>query len=159
MSEDGLELLRWLPGLVARKNPDGTYRYTEIEVLDFVAVFLIELGVHPGRLPPDFLELLGAFARRVNVPLDAGPEDTKSAILVYLEANPLNSELTFELKRGLREGLSIPRDEEIGAAFHRFAGSGPRPLSSLMNKAPPTGAIRGGPLALYMAHKAAGGQR
>lgn len=160
MAEEGLELLRWLPGLVARRDEGGGYRYSELEVLDFVAVFLVELGVHPGRLPREFVALLGDFARRAGVPLDASADETKAAILRYLEAHPLNPELTFELQRGLREGLAIPRDEDIGAAFHRFMGAGVRPIGSLIAKAPaPAGAIAGGPLARFMALKATGGGR
>lgn len=160
MADDGLELLRWLPGLVARREADGRYRYSELEILDFIAVFLMELGVHPRLLPPPMVALLGDFARRAEVPLDAGPEETKAAVLAYLAEHPLNPELTFELRRGLREGLAIPRDEDIGAAFHRFVGDGPRSLASMLGHASaPAGAIAGGPLARFMALKSTGGGR
>lgn len=160
MADDGLELLRWLPGLVARRDPDGRYRYSELEVLDFIAVFLMELGVAPRHLPPPFIALLGDFARRAGVPADADLESTKTAVLAYLSAHPLNPELTFELERGLREGLAIPRDEEIGAAFQRFVGAGSRPLTGMLGAvSTPPGAVPGGPLARFMALKATGGRR
>jgi hypothetical protein len=141
--------MEWLPRLLARSDDADGFAFSDEEVVCFVAVLLLEFGFRTEELAPKLQAILAWFALEAGVTPEMGPDETRAAIGEHLEKHPLNPQLVNEFHRGLREMLSVPEDEAIAQSFARFMDQGPRRFDALLNRAPPSGAVRGGPLARF----------
>jgi hypothetical protein len=142
MTLDSSDVLAWLEPILTRKREDGGFYYTNEEVAAFVPVFLISLGVDPRKLPPNVALVVARFAEDAGVRPDMTREEAKATLQAHLHKHPLNPELLFEVRRGMREERATESIEDRG---RRFADAFGR--SARLPTAAPQSGIRGGVLA------------
>lgn len=140
------EPLAWLEPILVRRREDGSFYYSNQELARFIPVFLLSLGVDPRTLPPQLAAVVAQFAEDAGVEPGMSREQASAAMQAHLQKQPLDPELVFELRRGLREEKSGESIEERGKDVARALGTLVAHHRGLLEP-PPQGTVRGGPLA------------
>lgn len=121
----GQDFWSWLPQVLSRRDAHGLSRFSREEAEDFLAVITFAFDVEPNEAPPVLRRSVDAFLSRVDAfaPLEDGPDaDFTSRVEAYLRARPLPAELTFELRRGLQEGVVGLSLDTASGDFLQFLG-------------------------------------
>src|SRR5258708_36186456 len=113
----------WFTELTQRKNDDGAPRYGDEEIEDFFAAILLTIGFDLETLPGPLAELLSAFVARAKVEPGMTRRESIARVEKYFRRRPLNRELTFELKRNLRNMVLAGDPEDAARTFTAFSGT------------------------------------
>ncbi|MCC7381142.1 MAG: hypothetical protein IT384_04895 [Deltaproteobacteria bacterium] len=149
------EPLAWLLPILERKREDGSLYYSNEDVAAFLPVMLLTLGLPEEALPPRIAQVVVDFAAAAGVTPGMSKADAQARMQAYVAKNPLNPELVFEFRRGLREEVGGSSHEDLGRRITRALGTGQPPgaITAMLERRapPPAGAVRGGPLARFAA--------
>ncbi len=150
-TSDELQRAARLLSVLERRDEDGRPRFRDEDVLHFLP--LVFLSVAPtaearAELPDAVVRLLGLFAARAGVDVNAPPDDVALAVERYYDAHPINPELLLAFQSFVREEL-LAGGTGNEKAFAAFLGDGraPASLRALESGARPKGSVPGGPLA------------
>lgn len=147
----------WLAPLLDARDAEGAWVYPRDKVRDLVAVMLLEVGFEPGALTPEAAALLADFGRRVGLDGTAPREATILAVRDYLAEHPLDAGLMRDIRRRAREVMISGAPGLCSAALLKYVDGAHASWTS--REPPPDGAVRGGPLSGFLAHKKLAAER
>lgn len=103
LDEDQIKLAARVMNILDKKNEDGSFVYTNLEVRDFVCACIFELGI---PVTAEIQVALYSFLDDVDIDdPEPTPEKLLLAVRAYFEANPLNPELSTAFEALGREEL------------------------------------------------------
>jgi hypothetical protein len=108
---------------------------------------LVSTGFDPGAVAPGIVAIVGTFAIDAGVGLDTTKEEVEEKFNAFLAKHPLNPELVFEVRRGIRESNASP--DHVAGAFAKYFARPARSLPPAKRGTSPEGSIAAGPLARF----------
>lgn len=127
-----------LAAVLNAKSPDGAWLFTDGQVLDFLALALLQAQQEtPGRLPVEGQVVLGLFSMRTGMPLGCTADQASACIEAHLEKHPLPPGLAERVSQW-RTDLATPAAAHLTQAARallatpgrHFTPSFPRPADA-----------------------------
>ena len=102
-----------------QQDADGSYLYTQDDMLHFVPVLLKSFG-DPENLSNIAQMLMGKLAEKMGLSPDTPEAELQGKVDAYFAEHPVNPGLLSVFEQFLREEMAGGGGEEVGKAFAKF---------------------------------------
>ncbi len=92
-----------LLGIFDQQNADGRNTYSDDEVRHVLPLLILSSKIEPSKLTGPVKQVLGEFASRAQLDLNASPEVIQNAIRAYYAKHPANPSLMAAIGKFLRD--------------------------------------------------------
>ena len=142
LSADDRKKTQTLLSIFERRDPDGTYHFSDGEVRHFVPLLVLVSGEALGdEMSVELRTLMGEFAQAAGLSAKSTAKQVQAAVDAHYAKFPVNPELLAAFKSVVREGaLSGDAGRAAGESFAKFLGGRPKTTAPAA-KAPAAGEL------------------